>query len=191
LLEVRNGHNPVLGPRKKPDPVVVSVYGEHEVTLRGTGGKKDVGVHYGIQVPELHGNDPLDYKRRRMVYPALIRGWNSHVLAGWGSVVTLLTSACVRGTLRRKIEQERCSVGGPMYIGINLGHFIRALLIAAVLVSSGAVFSSEGTPLCSRDPVLHGGGLNKCGCHLNRKTGECHCHHPSNCGCSCQPTTCR
>jgi len=77
-----------------------------------------------------------------------------------------------------------------MYAGKISGHFMRALLFAAVLVSSGAVFSSESVPLCSPDPLLHGGGLNKCGCHFNRKTGECHCHRPRGCGCSCQPPTC-
>ncbi len=38
--------------------------------------------------------------------------------------------------------------------------------------------------------VEHGGGLNGCGCHFNRKTGECHCHRPRGCGCKCQPATC-
>ena len=37
----------------------------------------------------------------------------------------------------------------------------------------------------------HGGGLNSCGCHFNRKTGECHCHRPRACGCPCQPATCK
>lgn len=36
----------------------------------------------------------------------------------------------------------------------------------------------------------HGGGLNKCGCHFNRKTGECHCHQDRGCGCECQPSSC-
>ena len=36
----------------------------------------------------------------------------------------------------------------------------------------------------------HGGGLNKCGCHFNRKTGECHCHRNKGCGCECQPSSC-
>lgn len=49
------------------------------------------------------------------------------------------------------------------------------------------------TPLgLSEAPVLfaHGGGLNKCGCHFNRKTGECHCHQDKGCGCECQPSRC-
>ena len=43
-----------------------------------------------------------------------------------------------------------------------------------------------------QDTVLfaHGGGLNKCGCHFNRKTGECHCHQDRGCGCDCQPSRC-
>ncbi len=38
--------------------------------------------------------------------------------------------------------------------------------------------------------LAHGGGLNKCGCHFNRKTGECHCHRNTGCGCECQPSSC-
>lgn len=36
----------------------------------------------------------------------------------------------------------------------------------------------------------HGGGLNGCGCHFNRKTGECHCHRNYGCGCACQSPDC-
>ena len=36
----------------------------------------------------------------------------------------------------------------------------------------------------------HGGGLNTCGCHFNRKTGECHCHRNYGCGCTCQSPDC-
>lgn len=36
----------------------------------------------------------------------------------------------------------------------------------------------------------HGGGLNHCGCHHNRSTGECHCHHDYGCGCECEPDRC-
>ena len=38
--------------------------------------------------------------------------------------------------------------------------------------------------------MSHGGGLNKCGCHFNRKTGECHCHRSYGCGCKCQSSSC-
>lgn len=37
---------------------------------------------------------------------------------------------------------------------------------------------------------LHGGGLNACGCHFNRKTGACHCHQNRGCGCACQSPSC-
>ena len=39
--------------------------------------------------------------------------------------------------------------------------------------------------------LAHGGGLNKCGCHFKRKTGECHCHRPRACGCACEPDYCK
>ena len=38
--------------------------------------------------------------------------------------------------------------------------------------------------------LAHVGGLNACGCHFNRKTGECHCHRPFACGCECEPSWC-
>ena len=37
---------------------------------------------------------------------------------------------------------------------------------------------------------FHGGGLNACGCHFNRKTGTCHCHQDRGCGCACQSPSC-
>jgi hypothetical protein len=40
------------------------------------------------------------------------------------------------------------------------------------------------------DEVAHGGGLNACGCHFNRRTGQCHCHRSRGCGCECQPSSC-
>lgn len=77
---------------------------------------------------------------------------------------------------------------------------MRALLLAIMvaLTSIAAVADSSASLLaCSvllaidDDEVAHGGGLNACGCHHNRKTGECHCHQPRGCGCPCQPSTCR
>ncbi len=44
--------------------------------------------------------------------------------------------------------------------------------------------------LPSAPAEAHGGGLNRCGCHHNRRTGECHCHRNRGCGCTCQPTSC-
>ncbi len=40
------------------------------------------------------------------------------------------------------------------------------------------------------DILEHGGGLNGCGCHFNRKTGECHCHRDRGCGCACESDSC-
>lgn len=40
------------------------------------------------------------------------------------------------------------------------------------------------------DILEHGGGLNGCGCHFNRKTGKCHCHRSRGCGCACESPSC-
>lgn len=42
----------------------------------------------------------------------------------------------------------------------------------------------------SDDTPEHGGGLNACGCHFNRKQGTWHCHQDRGCGCECQPARC-
>lgn len=48
---------------------------------------------------------------------------------------------------------------------------------------------------CAAAPIRaasnkHGGGLNACGCHVERRTGECHCHQDRGCGCECEPEHC-
>ncbi len=54
-----------------------------------------------------------------------------------------------------------------------------------------AIFALALAVLVSPAPAFpHGGGLNACGCHFNRKTGECHCHRNYGCGCECQPPSC-
>src|SRR5438445_11360176 len=55
---------------------------------------------------------------------------------------------------------------------------MRAFAVAVVLASTASA------------ALAHGGGLNACGCHFDRKTGECHCHRPSECGCECEPAWC-
>jgi len=54
---------------------------------------------------------------------------------------------------------------------------MRTVLFALLLVGAPAA-------------LAHRGGLNACGCHFNRKTGECHCHRPQACGCECEPPGC-
>lgn len=64
------------------------------------------------------------------------------------------------------------------------------LLVLAAIAMTASATVSEPVPAMCMGPVEHGGGLNACGCHFNRKTGECHCHRPRSCGCECQPATC-
>lgn len=76
---------------------------------------------------------------------------------------------------------------------------ISALITIAILGTSGATAiqdtpASCGVPerLGQSDAVpMHGGGLNSCGCHFNRKTGDCHCHRATACGCECEPESCK
>jgi hypothetical protein len=102
------------------------------------------------------------------------------------------------------------------YAGVCSLLFMKDLLrhlMASIFIAAVAAFSChadegkankvpESLQICSVSEVLlrldaketeteHGGGLNACGCHFNRKTGECHCHQARSCGCSCQPATCR
>lgn len=68
-----------------------------------------------------------------------------------------------------------------------------ARLVCAVSLAVAMASSAQGLVPASCTPgaaAEHGGGLNACGCHFDRKTGLCHCHRPRACGCECQPATC-
>lgn len=68
---------------------------------------------------------------------------------------------------------------------------IRALIYATFVLSALGITSSLAGDaaitncrmLSSTDEVYHGGGLNDCGCHIEHRTGLCHCHRPPACGC--------
>jgi hypothetical protein len=66
------------------------------------------------------------------------------------------------------------------------------LLFSMALMLSLAASMPRATPAACAPggSPQHGGGLNACGCHFDRKTGLCHCHRPRGCGCACQPVGC-
>lgn len=65
---------------------------------------------------------------------------------------------------------------------------LRTILAVAVGLFLGWSNASAGTGITG--DLEHGGGLNNCGCHVKRSTGDCHCHQDRGCGCSCQPPSC-
>jgi hypothetical protein len=68
---------------------------------------------------------------------------------------------------------------------------VSKVCVAHAGTPTSGVAPSFALLMSSQEVVEHGGGLNGCGCHFNRKTGECHCHQPRACGCSCQPGYCK
>lgn len=62
----------------------------------------------------------------------------------------------------------------------------KTLAIAAIIGS----LTSGITLGVALGAEAHGGGLNRCGCRVNRRTGDCHCHQDRGCGCACQPDRC-
>jgi hypothetical protein len=67
---------------------------------------------------------------------------------------------------------------------------LRTIAALAVGLFLGWSNVSAGDGAVVGDEIEHGGGLNKCGCHVNHKTGDCHCHQDLGCGCACQPAHC-
>ncbi len=51
---------------------------------------------------------------------------------------------------------------------------MKTILVCLVGVALGLAWAPSSE-------VEHGGGLNECGCHVNHKTGECHCHQDRGC----------
>ena len=65
---------------------------------------------------------------------------------------------------------------------------IRAIFVVFALAItptlSADVFAPNACPMfSSTEEVSHGGGLNSCGCHIEHRTGLCHCHRAPACGC--------
>lgn len=62
-------------------------------------------------------------------------------------------------------------------------------LAFAVLGITGAFAGDTFTPVencplvTTNDDTNHGGDLNSCGCHVDHRTGACHCHRAPRCGC--------
>lgn len=61
------------------------------------------------------------------------------------------------------------------------------MIVAGLHPACGA---SAAPPLPAAGMLAHGGGLNRCGCHFDRRAGTCHCHQARACGCECEPGRC-
>ena len=61
-------------------------------------------------------------------------------------------------------------------------------IVSATVLAVGLALG--GGMLMASYAEAHGGGLNRCGCHFNRRTDTCHCHRDRGCGCECQPDRC-
>jgi hypothetical protein len=70
----------------------------------------------------------------------------------------------------KSAEGESCTKTADCELGL------RCIKLTCVPADAPAHPASKPTSFKapSRPMVAHGGGLNRCGCHFNRKTGECH-----------------
>jgi len=55
--------------------------------------------------------------------------------------------------------------------------------ITGALAGDATALGNACQAFSSRDEVSHGGDLNSCGCHIDHRTGICHCHRAPRCGC--------
>lgn len=75
-------------------------------------------------------------------------------------------------------------------MALAMGLMVALMAHAQVPAGTMSPSSVADAVRVEQEPLAHGGGLNACGCHFNRKTGDCHCHRPRACGCACQPPSC-
>lgn len=74
-------------------------------------------------------------------------------------------------------------------LALVVGNAIDAQEEGVAELSACVIDSAVSKPADSDNDVsepTHRCGLNKCGCHFNRKTGECHWHQDRGFGCECQ-----
>ena len=84
-------------------------------------------------------------------------------------------------------QKSSASTSAPSAAAVASPNQLDSLTVA--LYGGTPHVAPQATPQVE-DILEHGGGLNGCGCHFNRKTGECHCHRGSGCGCACEPSSC-
>lgn len=60
----------------------------------------------------------------------------------------------------------------------------RAMIALLICAMPMLAVSDNTAPVgCGRETVGHSGDLNSCGCHIDHRTGVCHCHRAPACGC--------
>lgn len=68
------------------------------------------------------------------------------------------------------------------------GKFIVILFFFNILLYPLNSKTDPNNDICvSQNIIKHSGGTDKCGCHVNRKTGEYHCHTRKQRGGDCPP----
>ncbi len=70
---------------------------------------------------------------------------------------------------------------------IKYKFFFSVILLGFFLIFTDAKTHLNDDVCVSQSVIKHSGGTDKCGCHVNRKTGEYHCHTRKQRGGDCPP----
>ena len=87
-----------------------------------------------------------------------------------------------------ELQEHELAAAGRSAAELHGGEMRKMGIVGAIVLAVGLALG--GGMLMASYAEAHGGGLNRCGCHFNRRAGTCHCHRDQGCGCECQPDRC-